>query len=155
MYEHCKIQETTYKPVSGSETTGSLISLLTEQQHKCLKNVLNFFLLPSKQQKHRQLLVKGLSCTAISSKLLWSKLAKCCWVNHKITPKLDRKQFDRQSSRTATSIGCKLLHSQYQQLKVAAANHLMLLQTLGIIIGTGSCKLDSPSSSNAYTSHWL
>jgi hypothetical protein len=33
MYEHCKIEETTYKPVSGSETTGSLISLLTEQQH--------------------------------------------------------------------------------------------------------------------------
>jgi hypothetical protein len=58
MYEHCKVEETTYKPVSGSETTASLISLFTEQQHKCLKNVLNFFLLPSKQQKHRQLLVK-------------------------------------------------------------------------------------------------
>ncbi len=60
-------------------------------------------------------------------------------MNHKITPKLDRKQFDKQSSRTATFIGCKLLHSQYQHLKVAAANHLLLLQTLGIIIGTGCC----------------
>jgi hypothetical protein len=69
MYEHCKIEETTHKPVSGSETTGSLISLFTEQQHKCLKNVLNFFLLPSKQQKHRQLLVKR-------AELLYNNLIK-------------------------------------------------------------------------------